>query len=58
MLTGIMFQMFFPLFEKVFNRFFVFAILDLGMMSPRVEDRKEYVCEETLTNKSDMYFGA
>ena len=54
MLTGIMFQMFFPLFEKVFNRFFVFAILNLGMMSPWVEDRKEYVCEETLTNKSDM----
>jgi len=54
MLTGIMFQMFFPLFEKVFNRFFVFAILDLRMMSPD-EDRKEYVCEETLTNKSNMY---
>jgi len=53
-----MFQTFLPLFEKVFNRFFVFAILDLEMMSPRVEDRKEYVCEETLTNKSDMYFGA
>ena len=49
-----MFQTFLPLFEKVFNRFFVFAILDLGMMSPRVEDHKEYVCEETLTNKSDI----
>jgi len=36
---------------------------DIGMMFPRVEDRKEYECEETfttltITNKSEMYYGA
>ena len=35
--------------------YFMFAIQDLGMMSTRVEDSKEYSCEETWTNKSDMY---
>ena len=41
-----MFQMFLPLFE-----FF----LDLGMMSPRVEDRKEYVSlygEQNIFNRN------
>jgi len=36
---------------------FVFVILDLGMMSPRVEKREEYFvkkCKETLTNRIEM----
>jgi len=55
---GIIFQTFLPFFENVFNRFFVLAILDLEIMSPQVTDLKEYLGEETLTNKSEMYFGA
>lgn len=34
----------------------MFAVLDSEMMSPRVEERRIYLCEETLTNRSEIYF--
>ena len=56
--TGMLFQTSLPLLEKVFNRIFVFALLVVEMMSPRVDDRREYLCEGTFTRRSEMYDGA
>jgi len=41
-----------PLLEKVFNRILLFALLVIEMMPPRVNDRREYLCEGTLVNYS------
>jgi len=53
-----LFQTSLPLLEKVFNRIFVFALLVVEMMSRRVEDHREYLCEGTFNRRSEMYDGA
>ena len=50
--TGMLFQISLPLLEKVFKRFFVFALLVVEMMSPRVDDRREYLCIGTFARRS------
>ena len=56
--TDMLFQTSLPLHEKVFNRIFVFALLVVEMMSTRVDDRREYLCEGTFARRSEMYDGA
>ena len=56
--TGMLFQTSLPLLEKVLNRIFVFALLVVKMMSPRVDDRRENLCKGTFTRRSEMYDGA
>ena len=37
---------------------FVFALLVVEMMSPRMDDRREYLCDGAFTRRSEMYDGA
>ena len=53
-----LFQTSLPLLEKVFNRIFVLALLVVEMMSPRVDERRKYLCARTFPRRSEMYDGA
>jgi len=56
--TCMLFQTSLLLLEKKINRIFAFALLVVEMMSPRVDDRRQYLCEGTFTRRSKMYNGA